>query len=347
MTSRPKRLLICRLSAIGDTILTMPLLCALRRLWPDAEITWVVEAPASPLLVGHECLDRLIVLRRRWLRDVGEVLQLRRQLRQIRPDIAFDPQSLTKSAVVAWLSGAPLRIGCAGRHGRELSPLLNNRRVCPQRTHLVDRTLELLRPFTDEQPAVEYRIPLDDQAVEFVERLIERAHLGCGFAVVNPGAAWPSKKWPVERYGKVARYLGEQYQLPTVVSWGGPAEQRQAEQVVAHSGGHAIAAPPTSLRQLAALLSRARLFIGSDTGPMHLAAAVGTPCISLHGPTRPQDSGPYGPGHIAVQRRYQQGTSRQRRRASNEAMCQITVEEVCRTVDRMMVGPSCADRAAA
>ena len=168
------------------------------------------------------------------------------------------------------------------------------------------------------------------------EDFIRQAHLGCGFVVINPGAGWPSKTWPADWYGAVAKHVGQTRSLPTVVVWAGDEERRVADRIVARSGGHAVGAPSTNLLELAAVLREARIVLGSDTGPLHLAVAVGTPCVGLYGPTRPEDCGPYGPGHISLQAFYQAGASRQRRRARNDAMRAITVESVCAACDQML-----------
>ena len=147
------RILIVRLSAIGDAIQTMPVACALRERFPEAFLAWAVEERAGTLLRGHEALDELIVLPRGWLKSPGGVWRLRRRLRDFRFDVAIDVQSLTKSAVLAWLSGARRRIGFGNPGGRELSKWLNNERVDPKATHVVDRYLELLRPLGIESPS--------------------------------------------------------------------------------------------------------------------------------------------------------------------------------------------------
>ena len=140
------RILIVRLSAIGDAIQTMPVACALRERFPDAFLAWAVETRAAALLRGHEALDELIELPRGWLKSPGGVWRLRRRLHDLQFDTTIDVQSLTKSAVLAWLSGAKRRIGFGNPGGRELSKWFNNQRVDPKATHVVDRYLELLRP---------------------------------------------------------------------------------------------------------------------------------------------------------------------------------------------------------
>ena len=330
------RILISRLSHIGDCILTLPVLCALRTRFPQAYIGWVVERPSDQLLKNHTALDELFVLRRGWLKSPAICVALRRDLRARRFEIVIDPQCLTKSSVPGWLSGARRRIGLARPRGRELSIWLNNELVQTIRPHIVDRSLELLAPLGIESPQVEFNLPLNVEAARMAADFIRDAHLAEGYAVLNPGAGWKSKLWPAERFGQVARHLGSRQSLPSVVVWAGSDERQMAERIVARSGGHALCAPPTTLVELAALLRKGRLFVGSDTGPLHLAAAVGTPCVGLSGPTRPEDCGPYGAGHVCVQEFYQAGTSRARRSAENLAMQAISAETVCGACEKAL-----------
>jgi ADP-heptose:LPS heptosyltransferase len=134
--------------------------------------------------------------------------------------------------------------------------------------------------------------------------------------------------------------LGECHDLPTVVTWAGTGELEIARNVVAKSGGHAILAPDTSLTELAALLRRARLMIASDTGPLHLAAAVGTTCLGLYGPTRVARSGPYGPQHYTIEVEATPSRSRRRRRLDNSSMQKISVEAVCEACQEVLDRPA-------
>jgi lipopolysaccharide heptosyltransferase I len=334
--TRSPRLLICRLSHIGDCIHTFPVANALRDHYPNSLIGWVVERPSAPLLAGHESVDELIVVPRRWLKQPGVVWRLRRRLRQLKFDIAVDPQSLTKSSVAAWLSGAKVRIGYAGKDGLELSKCLNNQLVTRKAPHVVDRYLEVLRPLGISSPQVQFRVPVDEEADAAIGYFLKQQGLLDAFAVINPGAGWDSKLWPIDRYAAVAAYLGRRWHLPTVVVWAGDRERQWAEQIVAGSQSHAVMAPPTSLPELASLLRGAQLFVGSDTGPMHLAVAVGTRCVAMFGPTPISQCGPYGEGHVALQEVYKEQSRRERRRAGNEAMRAIQTESVCRACDTIL-----------
>jgi len=333
MRTEAPRILICRLSAIGDCIQTMPVLCALRERFPRAFIAWAAQQHCAPLLEGHSCLDRLVVLPRSSWAVAREVWALRATLREMQLDVAIDPQSLTKSSFVARSSGAPRRIGFTRPQGRELAPWLNNELVRPSAAHVVDRYLELLRPLGIEAPAVRFQVPEQAAATASAQSFL-RASNADAFAVLNPGAGWDSRRWPPVRFAEVAKHLGERHGLRCVVTWAGERERDWARSIAAAAAGHALLAPQTNLPELAALLREARLFVGSDTGPLHLAVAVGTRCVGLYGPTRPERSGAYGSGHVAVQQFHQTGANP--RRAGNAAMQAIRVDSVCRACDEAL-----------
>jgi lipopolysaccharide heptosyltransferase I len=331
------RILIVRLSAIGDAIQTMPVACALRERFPAAFLAWAVESRAAALLRGHEALDELIELSRGWLKSPRGVWRLHRRLRDLQFDTAIDVQSLTKSAILTWLSAAKRRIGFGNPGGRELSKWFNNQLVDPKAVHVVDCYLELLRPLGIQSPAVRFQVPEHEADRAEAERIIGQLGLAAGFAIVNPGAGWPSKLWPTDRYAAVARHLGDAWHLPTLVVWAGPGERAMAEQIANAAGATVHTAPPTTLPQLAAICRRATLFIGSDTGPLHLAAAVGTPCVGLYGPWPASRHGPYGPQHIALQKMFFEGSARGRRTAPAIYMESITTEMVCEACDRSII----------
>ena len=330
------RILIVRTSAVGDVIHGMPVLNALRDHWPGAMLAWLVEGHNGDLLEGHPALDELIRVPRKWLKSPLTVWRLRRMLRAQRFDMTVDLQGLTKSAIAASLTGARRRIGFGGADGRELSRLLNNYLVEPEAVHVVDRNLELLRPLGIVRPAARFLVPLRPEAVEKMAAYLVGADLQAGFAVINPGAGWPSKLWPTDRFAAVARYLGQRRQLRSVVVWGGNSELHLAEQIVSQSFPHSLLAPPTTLPELAALCREASLFIGSDTGPMHLAAALETPTVALFGPMPSERNGPYGEEHIALQKSRMEGGSRARRTATNETMLAIHVDDVTRACDEIL-----------
>ncbi|QDU95762.1 glycosyltransferase family 9 protein [Lignipirellula cremea] len=328
------RVLITRLSHLGDCITAMPLACALRRQFPQAFIGWVVEKPGDKLLANHPAVDYVLPLSKGWLKSPARVKEIRRELRAQRFEVAIDPQSLTKSSVLGWLSGAEQRIGLQRPWGKELSVWLNNDLIHPAERHVTLRTLALLEPLGVTPSEIDFQFPETPFGRSNMESFVKRAHLSHGFALVNPGAGWASRRWPPERFGLVARHLGFERGITSVVAWAGEAEREMAEKIIARSGGHALLAPPTDLLELGSLLRLSRFYLGGDTGPMHIAVAVGAQCIVLHGATLPEDSGALGSQHVAIQTYHQNG--RNRRRAGNDAMRAISVEQVCDACDQVL-----------
>jgi heptosyltransferase I len=323
------RFLIIRLSAIGDCILTMPLACALRDAYPNAWIGWVAEKAGASLLYDHPALDEVIVAPKGCLRSPSKLWDMRGKLRALRVDTTLDPQGLLKSAAFAWLTGAKRRIGFRAPVGREMSPWLNNTLVTNRQPHVVDRYRELLSPLGVQPTPVRFDVPDPPQAHRSMSAWLYSQQLDHQpLAILNPGAGWDSKVWPAERYATVSRFLLEEHSLRTIVVWAGERERMWAKNIVAQSAGAAAIAPNTTLPDLAALLRLSTLFVGSDTGPLHLAAAVGIPCVGIYGPTEPAESGPYGDMHRCVQTYFQTGSCRERRRGPDDAMRAVTVEQV-------------------
>ena len=335
MTEKP-RILVCRLSSVGDCILSLPVLCALRSRFPRAFIGWVVQDVSAPLLQNHSCLDRVFVVRTGGVRWIGDFPRLCRELRVPRFDFAIDIQGLTKSSLAAWLSGAGERIGFASPQARELAPHLNTTHITATKTHVVERYLELLRPFEIERPVVRFDIPEDAAAEASVAGFLAAAGVRKPFAVFSPGAGWPSKVWPAERYAPVASALRESCGLRCVLVWSGAQERAWCELIAARAGQSCVIAPPTDLRALTALLRKAVLFVGPDTGPLHLAAAVGTPCVGLYGPTDEAVCGPWGSHHAVV--RNSEVPVGGMRFSTDETMRAISFERVIEACRRVLDG---------
>jgi ADP-heptose:LPS heptosyltransferase len=256
-------------------------------------------------------------------------------LRTLGFDTAIDAQGLTKSAAVAWLSGARRRIGMDGRWGRELSRLLNNRLVNTDDLHAIERGLKLLEPLGITSPAVEFQLSESVADGDAAEKAVRQLRLEGGFVLIISGAGWPSKLWPVDRYTTVANYLARRWNLKSLLVWGSDEERCRAEAIAAGSDGHAVVLSRVPLRQLAAIARRARFAIGSDTGPLHLAAAAGTRCVGLYGPWPADKHGPYGLQHINLQKMCLEGTTHERRHASAIYMEAIDEQSVCEACDRM------------
>ena len=333
-----KRILIVRLSAIGDSILSVPVLNALRRNLPNATIGWVTERASAQLLQGHSSLDELFITSKRTYKSPRELLALAKRLREWKPDITIDLQGLTKSSLIAWLSGARSRCGFHhGRFdGRELSTFFNNHLIEASSEHIVDRGLELLGLLGIADRRVEFNLPEFDQDAEFASQTMASMDLHDRFAIVNVGAGWPSKIWPAERYASIARHLGEQWGVPSLVVWSGEQERIAAEQVISLSKDHSRLAPTTTLTQLRSLIRRSCLFVGSDTGPMHLSVAVGTPTIGMIGPMPIQRVSPYGERSMGIQRERLPDSKLSKRKSNCAPMLSIQIEDIIQACDIML-----------
>lgn len=340
MSDKPYHILITRLSAIGDCVATLPLAAAIKQAMPHAKISWCVSCAAKQLLEICPDVDQVISVPKRYLRSPSELLMMRRLLREQPIDCVLDPQSLTKSATLGWLSKAPLRIGFSKPRGRELAPWLNTVAVQSDPDwHLIDAQAELLRPLDIVAKKPEFHLDIPADIVHWAEQHVLQSVDHPRPMIVNPGAGWDSRLWPTDRFAAVAAWLMQNHKIPTLVVWAGQREREFAEQIGAASAGAAVVAADTSLVQLAAVLKQANLFLSSDTGPMHIAVAVGTRCLSLHGPTRPEHSGPYGSQHLSIQKARVDGTSRERRAADNSAMQAISVADVCGGITQMLSRP--------
>lgn len=336
---RTPRILITRLSHIGDCVLTMPMLSALREAFPGAFIAWAVESPSHHLLKLHPDLDEIILIPKGWAGKPKQWRELSRKFKSYQFDTVIDPQGITKSSALGWISGAKRRIGLKGRWGRELSKILNNKLVDTASPHIVERSIELLEPLGIARPAkdkIRYGMSVCSESLAALNFKMSEKLPPKQFALINPGGFWASKRWELERFGAVASYLKRHHDMRTVVVWAGDEERQMAQAIHDFDPTAAIIAPPTNLPELAALASQAMFCIAGDTGPKHIAAAMGTPCIGLYGTTNPVDSGAFGPNHILIQKWYQSGSTKKRRKADNDAMRDIFASDVFSACDEMI-----------
>jgi lipopolysaccharide heptosyltransferase I len=317
MTPRGPRIAIIKLSSLGDVIHALPVARALRRGLPGAHLTWVVEAREYAILRDHPDLDAVVpVDTRLWRRLIwrpagarevlGKVGRLRTRIRRAAFDVAIDLQGLIKSGLLTAYTGAPVRIGFSAARCRErMNALFTNRRVTPPASarHVVEQYLSLLEPLGITPGSPEFLVPVPATAEGRMDELLlkEGVKRGDCLVAINPGAGRPDKRWQVERFHALADRLATEMGARLLVLWG-PDESHMAREIaLGLPGGSALLAPPTDLGELTALLQRCRLMIANDTGPLHLAAALGTPCLGLFGPTRAERNGPYGPGCRGLQ----------------------------------------------
>jgi heptosyltransferase I len=298
---RALRVLLVRLSSLGDIVHTWPLAAALRQARPDLHLTWVVEEPFRDLVDGHPAVDEVLTVSiHRWRRAPlsratwSQVRAASVRLRALAPDLAIDAQGLVKSALVTWWTGARRRVGLCRPWRRELAAGLAYTDAIPgSRTspHVVATNLELVRAVGATPPS---RIPSPDGGWLLLRNpasgLALSWDLPCAGLLV--GAGRPTKTLPTSTLVAVAHGL-RRMGFTAVAVWG-PGERAAAEAVVKESGGVVHLAPPTSLGQLVALLGQASLVVGADTGPLHLAASLGVPTLGVFLTTSDLRNGPLG-----------------------------------------------------
>jgi len=356
--SKIERVLIVRLSAMGDVIHTLPAVQALRGAFPTAMIGWLVEerwaellcAPGAPRR-GPRSPQRPLV---DWVHTVDlkgwrkslftvsaaeKIARVWNDVRSAGYQVAIDLQGAVRSAVLARWSGAPVVWGSAEPREAPAS-LWYTRQAVARGTHVIEQTLSLVGAVAQSGlgvPRVEF--PYDPGAEELTEELTKEAFAQQGaYVVLNPGAGWGAKRWPAQRYGEVARQLARDG-LHCVVNCG-PGEERLGEEVSGASGGAAKPAK-LSITELIALVRGARLFIGGDTGPLHLAAAMQVPVVAIFGPTDPARNGPYGTRSVVL-RNPASATTHTRHERPDEGMLEIGVDAVVSAARQLLANEATA-----
>ena len=334
------RILVVKLSSIGDVVHTLPAVSALKRSLPDASISWVVERRASAILHNSPIIDQLIEIDSRDWRGRTPGPSLLREIRtQLRPlngrqnathsdhsnadgtfNVAIDFQGLLKSGLAAYLSHAPRRVGFETSELREMPSrvFLTEQVQTRHLSHVIEKNLALARRVIEANNGADSKDPVltlepglsseQTSAYEFPvsvtqddEEYIEREVAGRRFAIINPGGGWPTKLWKTKSYGELIDWLKREHGLFSVVTFG-PGEESMARSVVESAETGAAKMLDSTLMQFMALARRADLFIGGDTGPLHLAAAAGSRIVGLYGPTSPQRNGPFDPRDLTVGR---------------------------------------------
>jgi heptosyltransferase-1 len=305
-TPLASRILIVRLSALGDVVHALPMLDAVRRARPDAHIGWLVEEKAASLLAGHPQIDRL------WVAPRAQLVQLlrrgrlfaalrllvgfARELRAAGYELVIDAHSNARSSLLAFCSGAQRRIGFAHGYAKEGAGWLYTDRVVPLRPRQlkVQRALDLLRPLGIESGGARAALGISEATREWARAVVARLG-GRPVVAIHPGVsdAGAIKQWDPQRFGRTAIRLAHERGACCLVTWG-PGERELAQRVVAASEGTAVLGPETgSILELAALYQACDLVIGADTGPLHLAAALGIPVVGLYGPKDPAIYAPW------------------------------------------------------
>lgn len=328
-----KRILIIRLGAIGDVVRTLPSLHLIRKRFPDAWIAWAVEEKSSEILEGHPDLDELIIVpRKKWtprLRNpltfpsgISEIRRFLKEVREKRFDAVLDFHSSVKSGIISLASSARERVGYSARYARELNFLFNTIRIPlrGKRISRMERNLALLKHLgidQEDRAEIEARIAISRKDTIYIDDHLKSERLeGKKKAIIFPGASARQayKKWGSDNYVTLLTMLLNKTEYIPILAWG-PGEQDECREIAkivnasfdstrstkAGSEDEAMnevqkahVSPPTTLKQLAELIRRCDIFIGGDTGAMHISCAMGTPCLVIYGPTDPVINAPWG-----------------------------------------------------
>jgi predicted lipopolysaccharide heptosyltransferase III len=288
-------ILIIKLRYIGDVLLAMPVLRALRERFPEARLTMVVNRGTEEVLAGNPDVQEVLVVEKDGL---AEQLRFLREVRRRRFDAVIDLTDGDRAAILAGLSGAPLRIGFNEEHRWRGLLYTTVAHVGPSSVHRIEHDLAALRPLGIEPKAGQPKLYLSREDDERAARLLEEVGLaGTGGPLVmfQPGARYWFKAWPAERFAALADRVTESFGCRVVI--GGSGQEQKLAEEVRHQARSAptVLAGRTPLRTYAAVLKRCALFVGSDNGPMHMAAALGVPVVALFGPSNPDEWGPRGP----------------------------------------------------
>lgn len=358
MDINPEKILIIRLSAIGDVVRTLPALRALRNKYPAAYIAWVVEENAQDILQGHPDLDRLFIFRRKkWtgeffsirhvLNPLKEVNAFFREIRGQDFDMVLDFHGILKSGVISFFSGVPFRAGFSRDHSKECNYLFNNYHVTLETGEMnrIERNLKFIRFLgidcdhcdNDQKPI----IPITDNDRQYIDNFFKENDLNTHtpLIAIHPGTSrkTPYKRWDISSYATVADKLIEQLDAHVLLTWG-PGELETSQAIVDRMRhGSTIACKTENLRQLAELFNRCDLFLGSDSGPMHIASFVNTPVVAIFGPTNPVVNAPYEKNpHVILRKDMPCSPCRKRNCKRVQCMAMVKPDEVFEAVKKLL-----------
>lgn len=321
--------LLVRLGSLGDIVHALPAASALRDTFPNARIDWIVDRKWVRLLEGNPDISHMIVLDRK---SPGGIRATVRSLRAANYSCAVDFQALYKSALLPFWARVPRRIGFKSSYAREgLAALLYTERLNPNGAHKVEHNLTLAERAGARRGVARFPLAIHSEDEETVSRELA-AHGLQEFFVLNPGGGWRSKCWPAERYGEIHRRLFEMRGWRGVLTYG-PGEADLTERAKQAAGNSPLAVIDLKLGPLLALLKRAKFVVSADTGPMHLASALGAPTVGLFGPTDPSRNGPYSLADLTVRNPGASVTTYQRGEDFSPSMLSITTEQVIGAID--------------
>lgn len=347
----PKKILIVKMSAIGDVIHTLPALNAIREKFPEAHITWLVEQEAADIVLGHKALDRVIVSRRKtWIKQLFSgkyhhaLKQIRHFLQQLRDthyDMIIDFQNLFKSGIMVMLARGSQKTGFdKGMEHSEHSHIFYNKKIAPvsMEIHALKRGLMLLESLGIYCKKTAYHLPITKKDRLDIGALLKENDINRQKPIIciNPQATWPTKLWDKKKFALLADRLNERYNAQILFTGGMPDRNEIFAIISLMKTPGTNLAGLTSLKTLAALYEKADCLITTDTGPMHLAAAMGTKIVAIFGPTAPWRTGPYGQNNFIVRSTLLCAPCFKRQCSTKACMEKISLADVMQGVNKLM-----------
>ena len=341
-------ILVIRLSSLGDVLMCIPAVMAIRNAHADARITWLAEGSVSELLKRQDFVDDVIEFPRHSImraikksdpvRAMTELGRFVKSLREIEYDIVADFHGIIKSALFSRLAHGKRRVGFGNAYAKEMSHLFYGERASAgdKRIHKVERNMLLARYLGADEKIPTPGLVVPNEAETYVDKFFSEAGISAPIFAVNPfsssGSAY--KRWDIERYGALIKKITGEIRAKVLVLWG-PGEKKEAERLVEIAGGGAHLACQTSVPQLLALLKKVDMYIGGDTGVMHLAALAGTPVTAIFGPTDVKVNAPYGDNSVVVRKELPCSPCKNKDCSDRKCVETVSVEEVFGAVKQM------------
>ena len=353
LIDNPKNILIIRLSAIGDVINVLPALRLLRSHFPNSRITWLVEDRASEILRDHPDVDEVIVYpRKKWqsgilrvnrsLNIISESLSFYKRLRRNHYDLVIDFQGNLKSAVMNLITGSGNRLGFGKGHCKEFNYLSTQYQAYPaaKKTHRIDKNLSLIKELGIETRFLRPELPVTKEDEEYISEFINKnTHPSLPIIIIHPGTSkfGSFKQWSPQNYTLLADMILQKYEANIIFTWGSD-EINAVKEIVKKMKHKALPACETkSIKQLVALINRATLFIGGDTGPLHIASIMGIPVVGIYGPKDPAIYGPYDSKAIVIKKDVPCSPCKKRTCGDPICMTSILPEDVFRGVEKLLL----------
>lgn len=344
MVTNPENILIIKPSSLGDVIHALPVLRVLKNKFPEARISWIINKELSELIEGSPYIDEIFLFHRKrwynWLNLPVNLIDFTKfifRIRKRRFDTVIDLQGLMRSGIISFLSGSSCRIGF--ENARELSPFFYTDKILlpDKKIHSVERYIYTAKSLGADDTERDFTIRISDEDIESVENFLKEKGVGDTkrIVVVNPWARWETKCWPIQNFLSLIERLRKEGLLPILIS--GNEFKEDTEELIKRFSEPPIAFLGQPLKRLTALLKRSHLLVTNDSGPMHIAAAVNTPVVALFGPTDPLLTGPYGNGHIVIQKNMDCAPCLERDCSQqHECMERITVDDVMGAVRKKL-----------